>query len=83
VLWRLRLRIILRAKAHFNFEKDELRKKKSLDGDFQGLSGQETRRALEHLPQNVLQNSAVMVVGDFFRRIRPRDCREGLYTSVF
>jgi len=53
-------------------------RKTSLRGDFQGLLGQEIWRMLQHLPQDILQDAAVMVVGNFLWRIRTRDNREGL-----
>ncbi len=37
---------------------------------------------LEHLPQNVLQNAAVMIIRNFLRRVRTRDQRKGLYPPV-
>src|ERR1700674_2000944 len=81
--FRLCLRIILHGGAYFNFEQwNALAQKKSPDGDFRGLLGQEIWRALEHLPQNVLQNATMMVVGNFLRGIRTCDYREGLHPSV-
>src|SRR5260370_37311269 len=39
-------------------------------------------RALQHLPQHVLQNSAVLVVGNFFGCVHARDHRERFRFSI-
>src|SRR6266481_9044046 len=40
------------------------------------------RRALEHLPQDVLQNAAVMVVGNFFGSVHACHHRERFLFSI-
>src|SRR5713226_5773854 len=42
----------------------------------------EFRPALQHLPQDVLQDAAVMIVGNFFGGIRARDDGERRHSSV-
>src|ERR1700678_2917507 len=48
----------------------------SLDGDTP------QSRDLQHLPENVLQDPAMLVVSKFERRIYARDCRECLFSAV-
>src|SRR2546427_5797570 len=46
------------------------------------IAGYEATCLLQHLPQNVLQDPAVMVVGDFFGCIHARDDGESLEFAV-